>query len=287
MTCNAILVNTTGEVTGKLCTSPCMGDSLFCAEHQTITETEHKNRWFELFILGNDGDQFLYKFSESKRGRILGDLERGIVTLTQEDILQIPGEAPYIDIYLLLMDNGYIGLEENCHPDLFWASVKYISEVLLIAKTKYWPYLGIKILDILILKNTEHLTFFLSMIVEVERFRGFKGYKFQTILPRFSAFLKELLNSDLGKSFLWQPVKNDLLKLYTRLQEDGKPNLVLDYMRNNFVPLCKEMYREEKSKQKARTNLFKEELMMVCWHPDRFVDYCLDEEEKAEIKSLA
>ncbi len=290
MTCNAIVVNSFNEITGKLCTDSCQEGNLFCTRHQSITKEEHKNRWFECFIIGVDGDPFLYKYNETHKDRIVGDLKKGIVSLSQEDILAIPSDEEYIDIYILLMEHGYIGVEENCHPYLYRLCIQYIGQLLVLANgTQHisWSFVGKKIHDVLILKNQNHLDFFLSMIAGFALLRTFREERFQERVPVFRAFLEELMNSDVGKSYLWNPFPDRLLKLYTKLEDNTKPNPVLDYMKTKFLPKCKELYKAEKLKQKALTNTFKEELMMVCWHPDRFVEYCLDEEEKREIKSLS
>ncbi len=289
MVCNAILLSETGVVNGNLCTAPCIEGSLFCSDHQMMTNEEHKRRWIDLFILGRHQDPFLYKYNEENKSRILGDLEQKIITLSQEDILEIPSSGEFIDIYILLMEYGYIGLDENCHPDLFWASLQYLAHIMTSASDisrMYQPVLSQKVRDILLLRNQDHLYFFFSMIAGFALFRGFKGNRFEDRIPVFKTFLESLLASEVGKSLLWDPFPDRLLKVYQTIQEGKPSNPVVDFMKSHFLPHCKQLYKEEKAKQKARTNLFKEELMMICWHPDRFIDYCLDEEEKAEIKSL-
>ena len=40
---------------------------------------------------------------------------------------------------------------------------------------------------------------------------------------------------------------------------------------------------KERQAQKAQ---IKEELMPIAWHPDRYIDWCFDEEEKKDLKQL-
>jgi hypothetical protein len=288
MICNAVLKNSSGRLIYNRCLSTCLGNSIFCQNHQDMTIEEYKRRWFDLFILGVDGhDPFFYSYNEKHKNRILEDLESGCIVLSVEDIERIPNKAKYIDIYLLLIEYGYIDLEESNHVDLYCRCLKYLSDCISIEiPNRDFVIFGArkKIRDVLILKNTHHLYIFLCMVLGFYKFPEFRGENLSERLNRLLLFLKDIMKSDVGKEFLWGSISS-LHESYKKLKKNEE-NCVLDYLFQEFIPLCRESLKQEKQKQKNRTDAFKEELMMVCWHPDRFVDYCLDEEEKAEIKSL-
>lgn len=263
---------------------------LFCRHHQDISMEEHKQMWFDLFILGVNGhNPFLYKVYERNKQRILRDLEMGAIVLTQEDIDKIPAKSKYIDIYLLLMEHGYIDIQENKNPDLYWKCLKYLSEFLLLQSPttliKFSPAAE-KIRDVLVLQNTENLYFFLCIVAGLDIFPAFKGEGFPKRVDALAVFLKDLLSSPVGKDLLWSSFTPLLVEHYKGLPKEAGDNRLVEYLSEKFIPLCREFIKVEKQKQKDRIDVFKEELMMVCWHPDRFVEYCLDEEEKAEIKAL-
>ena len=288
MICNAILKNAAGKLISTRCLSTCVENSLFCQNHQDITIEEYKRRWFDLFILGvDDHTPFLYSYNEKYKNRIIGDLQLGRIILTAEDIEKIPNKALYIDIYLLLLEYGYIDLHEKKNMNLYSRCLKYFSDCISLQLPGTCATVGArkKIRDVLILKNTDHLYFFLCMIIDFNKFSTFKGENLPNQLNLLQLFLKDILRSEIGKEFLWGQFSS-LVETYKNRKKQKEENLVFDYLFQEFLPLCKEYLKVEKKKQKDRIDVFKEELMMICWHPDRFIDYCLDEEEKAEIKSL-
>lgn len=64
--------------------------------------------------------------------------------------------------------------------------------------------------------------------------------------------MAELLDSEAGKELSW---------------------LSKDLFNPTWVPLLKELYAREKALQKKAMDPLKEELMKVCWHPDRVLKY--------------
>jgi hypothetical protein len=287
MACHAIKTNQVGVLTGKLCRNYHMEGSLFCYQHQTITPEEHKNRWFRKFILGSDGNRFLYSYDESKKDRILGDLRDRIVVLTQEDIDKIPDRRWYIDIYLLLMEHGYIGLETNAHPLLYKKALVYLSEFWFLTNNNLllpFSSLARKVQEILIAKDAQHLHHFLQMLPFLMKGSNFQGDLLLQRIISIGAFLSELTETDAAKELCWQPFREPLLNHYK--DKLGEDHLLTSYMKDVYLSEFKQLYVLEKQIQKARTDTYKERLMAYCWHPDRFQTWCLDEEEKAENKIL-
>lgn len=286
MACHAILTNQVGVLTGKLCRNYSMNGCLYCHQHQNISQEEHKSRWLRKFILGADGKPFLYLYEEYKKTRILGDLRDGIITLTDEDIQKIPDRPKYLDIYLLLFENDYITLSKN-NVNLYGRALLYLSEFWYRTDTsEFLPLspLGKKILDILVLRDAEHLCFFLYMLVGIFQSSRFRGDQMSERIGAITAFLHTLLDSPAAKQMCWDPSTRNFLERYE--EKLGEQNPITVFMREIYLPAFMIVYRFEKAYQKSRTNQFKEELMAVTWHPDRFMDYCLDEEEKAENRIL-
>jgi hypothetical protein len=283
MACHAIKTNRAGVLTGGLCRNYSMDGSLFCYQHQDITPEEHKNRWFRKFILGSDGNRFLYSYDESKKDRILGDLRDKIIVLTQEDILKIPGRRWYIDIYLLLMEHGYIGLKENSHPELYPKALIYLSEFwFLTNNTLMLPFsaLATKIKEVLIVKDSDHLLCFLYLLQGLMKGNNFQGDLLLQRIISIGAFLSSLIETDAARELSWKPFRDTLLAGYKETL--GEEHLLTSYMKAVYLPEFKDLYLSEKQMQKARMDTYKEDLMIYCWHPDRFETWCLDEEEKAE-----
>ena len=286
MACHAILTNDVGVLTGKLCRNYSMNGCLFCHQHQEITPEEHKSRWLRHFIMAADGKPFLYIYREYKETRILGDLKDGIITLTEEDLQRIPDRSRYIDIYILLFDNGYINLTKN-NMALYQRSILYIAEFFYQNNEK--PFLTLSpfanmILEILILRDATHLSFYLCMLTDMFQSYGFQGDLIEHRIVSVSAFLNTFLDSSAAKQLSWEPFRATLLRNYeTKL---GLEHPVTVFFRERYLPSFTTLYRFEKTLQKSHTNQFKEEMMAVCWHPDRFLTWCIDEEEKEENRRM-
>lgn len=286
MACHAILTNSVGLLTGKLCRNYSMNGCNFCYQHREITPEDHKNRWIRKFILAADGKPYMYLYDEHKKTRILGDLKDGIISLTQEDIERIPDRAKYLDIYLLLFENGYIDLENN-NVSLYTRSLLYLSEFWSRTERSEFQTLSTlakRIVDVLILRNADYFSFFLGMVPGLLTFRRFQGERLIERMPSVAAFLLSLLASDAAKQLAWEPLEERLLPQYESLLGSEHPGTV--FLRQTYLPAFRTLNNTVKRIQKAWTNQYKEELMAVCWHPDRFMEYCLDEQDKEEFRKL-
>jgi hypothetical protein len=287
LACHAILLNRAGVLTGKLCRNYAMEGSNFCMCHQDIGPIDHKHRWMRKFILAADGKPFLFQHDERKKHRILGDLRDGIIELTHQDILTIPDRDRYMDIYVLLFQNGYLDLTSKAHNQLYTRCCNYLTRFLYLTNNALMmPFtdLATLIMKEVILKDADHLHFFLQFFPVSLNTVSFQGDLLQTRIVSISAFLSLLLESDAAKDLSWEPFRDAMNAHYETTL--GKDHLVTSYLREVYMPEFLELYRDEKHLQKQSIDALKEELMMVCWHPDRFMIWCLDEEEKAENRMI-
>lgn len=264
-----------------------MEGSNFCMCHQEIQPQEHKRRWVRKFLLGADGTPFLFIHDERKKFRILGDLREGLIELTQEDIQMIPDRDRYLDIYVLLFQNGYVDLTNKTHNQLYTRCCNYLTRFLYLTHNALMmPFtdLGKLILNELIVKDAAHLHFFLQFFPVPLNTVSFQGDLLQTRIVSVTAFLTLLVNSDAARELSWQPFRNELYDLYK--EKLGPTNLVTSYLHDIFLPEFHDLYKMERKLQKELIDSMKEELMAVTWHPDRFMTWCLDEEEKEENRLL-
>lgn len=262
-----------------------MEGSLFCFQHQHITPEEHKSRWFRKFILGSDGKRFLYNYDESKKSRIVGDLRDKIIVLTQEDIAKIPPRRWYIDIYLLLVESQNIEISD--HAGLYVKALQYLSEFWFLGNnTLMLPFsaLAKKVQEVLITSSAENLLFFYKMLPTLMMGASFQGDMLLQRMVSLSAFLSLLEETEAAKELSWIPFRSNLLEHYEK--KLGETHYLSSYFRDVYLPAFLQLYKTEKQLQKAAMDTCKEELIAYCWHPDRFLTWCLDEEEKAENREL-
>jgi hypothetical protein len=286
MSCQAILTNNLGVLAKEACCNHSMDGSLFCEEHQTITMEEHKMRWMRKFLFGSDGKPFLYHYDESKKERILGDLEKKSIELTPNDINLMATRSNSLDIYVLLFEHGYISLEKNHNHPLYLKAIGYLFEFWFLGKivpVTSLPRLARKIWSTFILKDAKHMRYFLYNLDSLMNHYTLQG-RLESRFLYIEIFLTELLTTPALSKLSWEPFENDILQHYEA--RIGKEHLLTKYFQSTYLPRCKEMYRAEKKLQKDRIDSLKEELMMITWHPDRFLTWCLDEEEKEENRQL-
>lgn len=255
--------------------------------HQDIGPIDHKHRWMRKFILAADGKPFLFQHDERKKHRILGDLRDGIIELTHQDILTIPDRDRYMDIYVLLFQNGYLDLTSKAHNQLYTRCCNYLTRFLYLTNNALMmPFtdLATLIMKEVILKDADHLHFFLQFFPVSLNTVSFQGDLLQTRIVSVTAFLTLLVDSDAARELSWQPFRDELYDLYK--EKLGPTNLVTSYLHDIFLPEFYDLYKMERNLQKELIDSMKEELMAVTWHPDRFMIWCLDEEEKAENRMM-
>ena len=81
----------------------------------------------------------------------------------------------------------------------------------------------------------------------------------------------------------------------------SNPNITMDFIERNIdkidwinlsmIKLCDgekedtyQYYKQRKTQTLKQTNMIKEELIAETWHPDRFMEWCVDNEELKEIE---
>lgn len=268
----------------KLCRNYPKKGSLFCGLHQDISPEEHKRRWIKKFLWGSDGKPFYWRYDEVKKQRILGDLQDRVIQLTKEDIAAIPNDIRNLDIFVFLVENRFASAFDNI--PLFVKAIHYLYNYYLLNGNVYtWHLLAKKIVQVLILTNEESLLFFLKQVVEVFKKGHFTNLQqFNTGIPVFGEFLQYLFTCPTGKALSWNPSYSDLPCLYKGVL--GKDHPLSIYIEQKFIPHLQNVYKQEKKTQKQKIDSLKEELMAMTWHPDRFQEWCLDEEEKAENRTL-
>jgi hypothetical protein len=80
-------------------------DSDFCGSHRNLSPEVLKDRWLKRYVM--HWNRFTV-FNRKDEKRILSDLKSERIVLSDEDIQKIPVQQRFVDIYLLLMDHGYV-----------------------------------------------------------------------------------------------------------------------------------------------------------------------------------
>lgn len=89
-------------------------------------------------------------------------------------------------------------------------------------------------------------------------------------------FIDHFFETDIGKRALGIP---SLLTLHTYIEEICKKTqgtVMLELLDSIFQEYVKDKKKKFYLSFKDRTNTFKEELVKVTWHPNRFINWCLD-----------
>ena len=285
MRCRGINTNHVGVIVGT-CSQECADSSRFCPEHQKVSRDDYKSLWIRMFILGADGKPFQYRYNEKKKDRILRDLGERTVELTDVDISNIPSISRFMDIYMLLLEYGYSEAKTNF--GLYFECCRYLSQFMFPMNTSLLvPYstLARKIVEVLILRNEEHLQNFLNEFIRLLKFcPEFQGEYLTKRILSVTAFLSSLLDSDAARKMSWQHENRSLADIFAA--NLGHTHPITSYVKEVLVHEFYDLYQLEKQRQKQMLDALKEELMAMTWHPDRFQEWCLDEEEKAENRML-
>jgi hypothetical protein len=244
-----------------------MLDSEFCNSHRYITKEEQKKRWFDRYILGKYPFRMYYHTEYRSKTKvfyintIFEPIRSGSITLTKEDILKIPSQARYIDIYLLFLELGFV--KQGTHKALECLAFWYYADM--IANDRSTP-LGNYIKEHLILSSGKAFFEFLIWIGATAMGRPRLTAKLVTHIPT-------LLDSDAAKELSWFSY-DELDKIRIAYEkEPGKEHPLTKCLVQRWLLDLKELYQTEKAIQKIKMNQCKEELMMNRWHPDRLRKY--------------
>jgi hypothetical protein len=270
------LVKRAGYRQYACCRNFATNDSLFCAPHQTLSSVELKRRWVDAY-LGNAIYRYRGEMGAIYRHRgemgaehAFAPLRAGLFTLTQQDIKKInilPHNQSVIDIYLLLLRDGFCTPEDNIKAFLrlvqFYLTLRSVR-----AETHYLWTLTFEVLF-----NTSVALYekSLDVILSMTNQKANATIKAYALHPETQVLLRDVLETDIGHEWSWTSPKARYEEFFSK-EPTPAPEMI-EFMRTTFFPRVKEIYIEEKEVQKMRMDHCKEQLMMVCWHPDRVMYY--------------
>ena len=252
-----------------------MNDSDLCHAHRNMTPELYKERWFQFYILGQrPNNQVLFRANPTIRNktlktRILTPLLSGDIKLTAKDLAAIPPRDRFIDIFVLLLENGFADEKNNTKlmVRIFMYYVRYhlIREDLRAIRSNALNAL-ITIIERLIKTRARTLASFVYTLPDV--LTNLPDYYNTEAI--FCPMLLELMDSDAAKELCWYPKTGEIIKRYEKT-DIGKG--YLSFLQGRWLPDLRELYQTEKQIQKAKMDYVKEELMMNRWHPDRLWHY--------------
>lgn len=255
-----------------------MLDSVFCHTHKDLTKKEMKHRWFRRYILARRPTFSVYLHSEplmpwhkQRRDLVLKPLLAGEFSLTKEDILKIPARRRYIDVYLLLIEQGFV--KRGTHTALENIMLWYYCELIL---NLHPNVLRNYINDVFLLSSGDSFYEFLIWIAGAAMGR-------EKLTDSLLQLVPTLLDSSAAKELSWASrEKLDSIRIaYETIL--GKEHPMTKCLVQRWLLDLKELYQTEKAIQKIKMDQCKEELMMNRWHPDRLLKlleagYDLDDE---------
>lgn len=255
-------------------------DSVYCYAHREMTPEIYKERWFQRYILGNrpDHDRIFYfreKEENSPTQPILEPLRSGEIKLTEEDIARIPVAERYIDVFLLLVENEFADWRENkklanrvliyyIHLQILEYEYGFRRGLRRLANALTGSGVSsIRVIERLLQKDWEVLV---NFMYKLPRLLQQKFSDYQNTEEVFLPILTQLSECEAQREASWYTKSGSLLDHYNKY-EVGKA--FLPFLKDVFYPKLDQLLKEEKKVKYARSNIFKEELMMNRWHPDR------------------
>lgn len=244
------------------CRNWSMLDCEFCHSHRNLSHEVIKERWMKRYVF--HWTRFTV-FNRRNEQKMLSDLKSGRICLTKEDILKIPAQKRYIDIYLLLMQHGL--LKKGTHVALESVALGLFMDIM-----KNFPGAD----DLRLLRQQIERTLILS---SGQTLYDFILWLSHPVLSRVKLtqnmiqYIPSLLDTDAAKELSWVPYDH-LDKLRQEYEKTpGKEHALTKCLVQRWLPDLKELYQTEKAIQKMKMDHCKEELMMDRWHPDRLQKY--------------
>ena len=259
-----------------------MVESDFCYMHQTLSPEQIKKRWINKYILGLDGTGFFFAYTKKRAEKIHADLASGFIRLDQRDIDLIPAQDKYIDIYVLLCSIGVATPQLN--KKLYIKTLHYFFRTSAAALLYNNIVINQKIKEHIILKSPETLEHFLLNIPLLYKLQAQIFLVNQYLFPSIVQFVNSILDSDVMKVYSWIPHREILHN--SVVKELGPSHPMTIYYESRLLPDLQELYSTEKQIKKAKIFCIQEDLMAKTWHPGRFQEWCIDEEEKKEDADL-
>lgn len=237
-------------------------DSDFCSAHKNLSQETLKERWLKRYVF--HWDRFTV-FNRRNEQKMLSDLKSGRIVLTKEDILKIPAQQRYVDIYLLFMDHCFI--KRGTHVALEGVALTLYMDIL-----RNFPGadnvrpLRELIERILILSSGKALYDFILCASHV-------CHKRTQLSQQMMLYIPMLLDTEAAKELSWFS-RDQLDKLRVAYEKVlGADHPLTKCLVQRWLLDLKELYQTEKLIQKLKMDQCKEELMMDRWHPDRLQKY--------------
>ena len=246
----------------EVCRNWSMVDSCFCHAHRNITQEILKQRWMNRYIF--HWSRYTV-FNRKNEKEMLSDLKSGRIVLTKEDILKIPAQQRYVDIYLWLMEHEFV--KRGTHVPLEFTALWLYMDIM-----KNFPGAdNVKPLRQLIEKNL-----ILSSGQTLYDFILWVSYPVLNrarLTQQMIQYIPMLLDTEAAKELSWFP-RDHLDKLRVAYEKTpGREHAMTRCLVERWLPDLKELYHAEKAIQKMKMDQCKEELMMDRWHPDRLQKY--------------
>lgn len=255
MSCSALNANL------HSCRNWCVDGIDVCHAHHHTDPLIQKQRWFQRYILGSPEFLVFTFLHPTYKNKILSDLISGRIQLTKEDILSIPNDSRYLDIYMLLLEHGFI--ERGTHVALERAILDYYCFLLTqFPDHDMMPTMRTVIESSMILESGTTLYDFLMSLPDALHRR-------ERLTQAMIGHIPMILDSDAAKELSWFSYA-DLDKLRIHYEAVlSKEHPITKYLVQRWLLDLKELYQTEKAIQKIKMDCCKEELMMNRWHPDR------------------
>ncbi len=237
-------------------------DSDFCSSHRNLSPEVLKDRWLKRYVM--HWNRFTV-FNRKDEKKILSDLKSERIVLTEADILKMPAQERFVDIYLLFMDHGYV--KRGMNPRLEFTALWLYTNIL-----SNFP----QGLDIRPLKELIERNLILSSGQALYDFILWLSYPVLNrtkLTAKMIEYIPTLLDTDAAKELSWVP-RDYLDRLRVEYEKvPGKEHAMTKCLVLRWLPDLKELYQTEKAIQKMKMDQCKEELMMDRWHPDRLQKY--------------
>lgn len=257
MSCRALKSNL------SLCHNWACENSDFCHAHRNLSKDTLKHRWVSRYLIGQQGHPIYTVFHKLNEKTILSDLQSGWIVLTKDDVRRLPKLDRYTDIYLLLIEHGFV--ERGTHIPLefatLWFFMRLLTQFELNHDRSLLPLVSL-IERNMILASGKTLYDFLMWI----RYPVVGRLRLTSALLNY---IPKLLDTEAAKELSWYP-RDELDKI--RIEYEQRPGFdhpLTKCLVQRWLLDLKELYVTEKAIQKIKMNQCKEELMMNRWHPER------------------
>jgi hypothetical protein len=237
-------------------------DSEFCASHKNLSQEVLKDRWLKRYVF--HWTRFTV-FNRRNEEKILADLNSKRIVLTKQDILKIPSQQRYVDIYLLMVEHGFV--KRGTNVPLEFTALWFYMEIMrnFPGEDNVRPLRQL-IEKTLILSSGQTLYDFLLWV-------SYPVLNRTRLTRQMIEYIPMLLDTDAAKELSWFP-RETLDKLRVEFEKTpGKEHALTKCLVQRWLPDLKELYQTEKAIQKIKMDQCKEELMMERWHPSRLQKY--------------